>query len=392
MTTIDLYRTPRYSDSVSEALRDSADSSMWDDWDLSGLLYDTPHAYAKKIGASHGIFCSTGTAGLHASLMSLDLQPGDEVVVPCMTFIRAVTPLVHLGLVPVLADVDPLTGNLCPESLSSVVTSRTRAVIVVHMWGIPADIVAIKRVCDERQLLLIEDFSHAHFSEHQDGVVGSFGDVSFASMQRKKTFSVGEGGLIVTSNDAIYERLQGITSPGSFKNTKNYNEFSGFGLNMRMSPFSGVVAKCLLSDVDEIVSSRVRHAEVFDKLISERTETFASRSLPSYVKVVSAYGYKPVLLDPLDLSKLMAGNSFGKWKFSAFSYESIAASVFWRKSRAHYPFCQNITPIGSTLEFNGCTAYLRGRISLSVPTVRHSYWTDKTVNEWRDLLALLCRQ
>src|SRR6266480_3834239 len=134
---VDLYRTPRYTPDVEDAFKAAATSAMWDDWDLAGLLVDVPHQFAEKLGAKHGIFCCTGTAGLHASLMALELLPGDEVVVPCMTFIRAVTPLVHLGLVPVLADIDPRTGNLDPDSLKAAIGQKTRAVVLVHMWGIP---------------------------------------------------------------------------------------------------------------------------------------------------------------------------------------------------------------------------------------------------------------
>src|SRR5688500_12171400 len=97
----DIYRTPRYSPEVELALKESATSAMWDDWDLDGLLCDVPHQYASKLGAKHGIFCCTGTAGLHASLMALELLPGDEIVLPCMTVIRVAMVLVHLGLVPV---------------------------------------------------------------------------------------------------------------------------------------------------------------------------------------------------------------------------------------------------------------------------------------------------
>jgi dTDP-4-amino-4,6-dideoxygalactose transaminase len=100
----DLYRSPRYNEAVGAALKDAACSAMWDDWDLSGLLTDLPNEFAAKIGVPHGIFCCTGTVGLHASLMALELLPGDEVIAPCMTFIRSITPIVHLGLVPVLAD------------------------------------------------------------------------------------------------------------------------------------------------------------------------------------------------------------------------------------------------------------------------------------------------
>lgn len=377
----DLYRSPRYSPKIAEALAGSTTSPMWDDWDLEGLLTDVPNGYASKMGAKFGIFCSTGTSGLHASLMALDLIPGDEVIVPCMTFIRAVTPLVHLGLQPVLVDVDPHTGNIDPAALEAAISSRTRAIVVVHMWGIPADMDGLNSVCSQHGLSIIEDFSHAHFSLHSRGPVGGLGKIGYASMQRKKTFSVGEGGLIVTNDQGIYERLRQITSPGSFKGTPNYNEFSGFGLNMRMSPFSGVVARCLLEEVDQIVEARARHADEFSVMLAE-TGLISPPVVPDYAKRVSAYGYKPSITGEVTLDKLAAGNASGLWRFSRFSYDAIAQSPFWRKSRAHYPFALNIQPRAAGT-FAGYAEYLKGRVSLSVPTVPADYWDDDVREKWR---------
>lgn len=384
----DLYRSPRYSDDASTALEASANSSMWDDWDLSGLLTDLPNAYAQKAGVRYGIFCSTGTAGLHSSLMALELLPGDEVLVPCMTFIRAVTPLVHLGLVPVLADIDPLTGNLDSGKLDSLLTAKTKAIIVVHMWGVPADMTSLVEICQRRGLYLIEDFSHAHFSKYQERTVGTFGDVAYASLQRKKTLSVGEGGLIFTNSTDIYARLQQITSPGSFKGTPNYNEFSGFGLNLRMSPFSGVVAKCLLSTADQIVSDRAAHAIEFTKLITQFSNKLEAPFLPHYATFVSAYGYKPRLTDITSLEELRKLNSRGRWLWSGFTYDHILASPFWDKPAKHYPFALGIRP-RSLASYSGYDAYTKNRVSLSVPTVPGSYWTEETRHAWkRDLEEL----
>jgi dTDP-4-amino-4,6-dideoxygalactose transaminase len=385
---LDLYRSPRYSPEVGSALAASAGSSMWDDWDLDGLLTNVPQKFAQKMGAQYGIFCSTGTAGLHASLMALPLTPGDEVIVPCMTFIRAVTPLVHLGLQPVLVDVDPDTGNIDPTAIEAAITPRTRAVIVVHMWGIPADMEKIIDVCSRHGLQIIEDFSHAHFSVHRLGAVGGLGKIGFASMQRKKTFSVGEGGIIVTNDLDVYERLQQITSPGSFKGSSNYNEFSGFGLNMRMSPFSGVVAKCLFERADEIVEARAKHATEFAEMLTE-TGLVTPPKIPQYATFVSAYGFKPAIAESISLDKLVDGNTSGLWRFSRFSYDAIAGNPFWTKPSAHYPFSLGIKPRHNG-EFSGYAAYLKGRVSLAVPTVGGDYWSDLVRGEWRtDILNRL---
>lgn len=383
--TPDLYRSPRYSDEMANAIREFTTSPAWDDWDLDGLLVDVPTTYANKIGVKYGIFCSTGTAGLHASLMALPLKPGDEVIVPCMTFIRCATPLLHLGLTPVLVDIDPSTGNIDPESVAAAVSSKTKAVLAVHMWGIPADMRRLTSVCREKGLYLIEDFSHAHFSRHVDGVVGSFGHLSYASMQRKKTLSVGEGGLIVTNDEDTYARLRQITSPGSFKGTPNYNEFSGFGLNLRMSPFSAFVAKQLISELDEIVKNRAAQAAAFSEILGQFPEHISPPDVPPYAKIVSAYGYKPRLARKGTLEMLRKANLSKLWRFAEFSYGHLKDDVFWTKNENYYPFCLGIRPRLIT-GFPGYEKYMAGRVGLSVPTVSAGYWDSETKNKWTDVL------
>ncbi len=316
---------------------------------------------------------------MHASLLALGLQPGDEVVVPSMTFIRAVTPLVHLGLIPVLADVDQNTGNLDPQSLLKVLGPKTKAVIVVHMWGVPAMINELKNICTEKGLYLIEDFSHAHYSELKQGVVGSFGDISFGSLQRKKTISVGEGGLIVTSNSDFYKRLQEITSPGSFHNCKNYSDvdFSGFGLNFRMSPFSAVVAKSLYPKIDSILHDRERNVNAMIKILGQYAEIEIPK-LNSEIKKVSWYSLKIKATDELK-SKLL--NSKGKlWKFSELGYAPIATHVFWSKDYNCFPFTQNIRPL-IRCSLKGTEEYLNGRLSVAIPSLDETYWKNSST-EW----------
>lgn len=381
----DLYRSPRYSASLADAVKGFTTSPMWDDWDLDGLLVDVPTAYATKLGVKYGIFCSSGTAGLHASLMALPLRPGDEIILPCMTFIRCATPLLHLGLIPVLVDIDPSTGNLDPDSVGLAISPKTKAVLAVHMWGIPADMQRLVSICKDRDLYLIEDFSHAHFSRHTDGFVGSFGDLSYGSMQRKKTLSVGEGGLIVTNDEETYFRLRQITSPGSFKGTSNYNEFSGFGLNLRMSPFSAFVAKQLIGSVDKIVSDRAAQALAFSELLGQFPEHVVAPEVPAYAEVVSAYGYKPRLGPKGTLDMLRKANQSKLWRFAEFSYGHLKDDVFWNKSTDYYPFCQAIRP-RLIAEYPGYEKYMDGRVGLSVPTVEAEYWTATERSRWADAL------
>jgi dTDP-4-amino-4,6-dideoxygalactose transaminase len=208
-----------------------------------------------------------------------------------------------------------------------------------------------------------------------EGTVGFFGDVSFGSLQRKKTLSVGEGGLIVTSDSAIYKRLQDITSPGSFHSTSKYSEidFSGFGLNLRMSPFSAVVGKFLFPRIDEIVAQRSRTVDELCKILSEFNH-FDLPVKPAYVKDISWYSLK-VKVPPESVARLLSAKG-GFWKFSELGYPPVIDHVFWRKNKEYFPFSMETQPLVRT-ELKGVQAYLENRISVAIPTISGHEWTDQ---------------
>jgi len=384
-----LYLWPRYDDSLKRDLDQFVEGRSFASWNLGDLYDKVPCDFANKMNVKYGIFTSTGTAGLHASLMALGLKPGDEVIVPSMTFIRSVTPLIHLGLTPVVADIDSRTGNISPESIEKNITPRTRAVVAVHMWGIPADCTKIREICNKHNISMIEDFSHAHFSKYRDKFVGSFGDVSFASLQRKKNISVGEGGIIVTNSAEIYDRLQDITSPGSFPKSSNYSEidFSGYGLNMRISPFGAVAAKNLLPKIDDILSDKRKNLSMLIGILHEYEDYFELPSIPQYTTFddISWYSYKPKLKDSISLKQLQES---GLWKFSDFGYPAIASHEFWRKDIDYFPFCHNIKPLIRE-NLPGHEEYLHNRITLNIPTAGASYWNKRVTQEWRKELGKL---
>lgn len=382
----DLYIWPRYDDSLKKDLRRFVEGRDFGAWNLGDLYEGVPCGFAEKMGVNYGIFTSTGTAGLHAILMALGLKPGDEVIVPSMTFVRAATPLNHLSLQPVIADINPTTGNIDPDSIEANITPKTKAVVVVHMWGVPADCERISEICKKHDIRMIEDFSHAHFSMYRDKYVGSFGDAAFASLQRKKNISVGEGGIVVTKDEETYKRLQQITSPGSFMDQSNYSEvdFSGYGLNMRINPFGALTAKNLLPKVDNILEDKRVAVEKLTAILAKHSDKFELVEIPDYAdkSTLSWYSYKLKLknttLAVLKTKKL--------WKFSDFGYPPIAEHRYWEKDSNYFPFSLGIKP-EVRVELPGQAAYLKDRITLNIPTVPASYWTDEVIAEWEAALV-----
>lgn len=381
----DNYTWPRYDETLKTDLNYFIDGRDFNTWNLGDLYDKVPCSFAKKMGVDYGIFTSTGTAGLHAILIALGLKPGDEIIVPSMTFVRAVTPLNHLNLQPVIADISKETGNIDPESIATNITPKTKAVIVVHMWGVPADCEKISQICKKNNILMIEDFSHSHFSMYNDRHVGSFGDVAFASLQRKKNISVGEGGIVVTNDENIYKRLQQVTSPGSFVDQSNYAaiDFSGYGLNMRINPFGALIVKNLMPKVDDFLHDKRVAIEKLTSILAKHTDKFELVKLPEYVNTsaISWYSYK-LKLKNITLAELKDKKL---WKFSDFGYPAISDHLYWNKDKNYFPFCLGIKPEVRG-ELPGQKAYLENRVTLNIPTVKASYWTDEKLSEWERAL------
>lgn len=200
---------------------------------------------------------NNGTAAIMAGLHALDIAPGDEVIVPSTTWWSSVLTILHVGAIPVFAETDLETLALDPDDVARKVTSKTKAVIVTHLFGIPAKLDQLVRVCKEHDLKLMEDASHAHGATYHNTKIGLIGDVAAFSLQVNKLVPSAEGGLLVAKDPEVilkasrlghYERLvplKAIDHP--------YAKFAatGFGYKYRMSPVSAALARTQLARLDE---------------------------------------------------------------------------------------------------------------------------------------------
>ena len=163
---------------------------------------------ARALGTKHAVAVSSGTAALHAAWIALDLLPGDEVVVPALTHAASAVSVLLAGGVPRFVDVDPATWNLDPAAVESALTQRTRAILVVHLCGVPADLRALRAIADRHSLRLVEDAAQACGSRHEGRMLGAHGDVGCLSFQSAKSVTTGEGGALLTDDDAIARRAR----------------------------------------------------------------------------------------------------------------------------------------------------------------------------------------
>jgi len=212
--------------------------------------------YAKYSGAKHCIAVSSGTASLLLTLQALGIGPGDEVIVPSYTFIATYTSVIHVGAIPVLAEIDEsLTLN--PNDIEHRITPRTKAILPVHMLGNPCDMNPIMEIANRYGLHVIEDACQANGASYHGTKVGSMGSFGCFSLNCFKTISCGDGGLLITDDDDLYERAFGFHDQGHSPNRASVEvgHRQVLGLNFRMTDLTAAVALAQLHKLDKIITT-----------------------------------------------------------------------------------------------------------------------------------------
>jgi dTDP-4-amino-4,6-dideoxygalactose transaminase len=224
--------------------------------------------FARNHDCAYGLAAANGTATLEMGIRALDFEVGDEILVPAYTYIASATCVLQNNLVPVFVDVDPDTYNIDPERLDEAITDRTRAVIVVHFGGQPADMDRIMAGAQKRGLRVIEDAAHAHGCTWKGKKAGSFGDFSSFSFQASKNMTAGEGGIICTNDQALATACDALAWAGREPGRPWY-EFHRLGWNYRMTEFQAALLRVQLSRLDEQNKIRQANASYLSQKLGE---------------------------------------------------------------------------------------------------------------------------
>lgn len=238
-------RWPEFDDGERRAVAGVLDGETWGGYHPS--VAELERRMAALFGARFGIAVANGTVSLEIALAAAGIGPGDEVIVPPISFVASATAILRVGAVPVFADVDDAI-NLNPINAAAAVTSRTRAIVLVHFAGCPANLDAFVSLCAERKLVLIEDSAHAPGALWRGRPVGSFGAFGSFSFQASKNLTAGEGGLLVTSDPELAERARALMNQGRRSGGAWY-EHVELGTNARLTGFQ---AALLLSQLDRL--------------------------------------------------------------------------------------------------------------------------------------------
>jgi dTDP-4-amino-4,6-dideoxygalactose transaminase len=222
--------------------------------------------FAARIGSKFGYACSSGTAAIHTAVAAIDPEPGDEIVTTSITDMGALTPILYQGAIPVFADVDPRTYNVTAASIERVLSPRTKAIVVTHLFGNPCQMNDIMALADSRRIPVIEDCAQSFDSSNQGRNVGTIGAIGCFSLQQGKHITTGEGGLVVTDDEALGKRMfRFINKAWPYGDPNPDHTF--IALNYRMSELVGAVAFAQLGKLEGVVHQRMAMAERMNSLL-----------------------------------------------------------------------------------------------------------------------------
>ncbi len=226
--------------------------------------------FAAALGTRHVVACSHGSAAVHLAVAALDPEPGDEFIVPPITDLGSLVPVLWQNCVPVFADVDPRTMTLDPADVARKITPRTRAIIAVHLAGQPCDMDALSDLAARHHLVLIEDCAQAYWAEYKGRLVGTIGDMACFSLQQSKHITSGEGGLLATSNAEYAHRAELFADKAWPRNSPalGSDRFLFLAQNYRYTELQAAVALGQIPKIPAVVGRRRQRAEQLTRLIS----------------------------------------------------------------------------------------------------------------------------
>lgn len=220
--------------------------------------------FASYIGVNYAVAVCNGTAALDLALKALGIKRGDEVITTPFTFVASANAILYQGAKPVFADIDEKTFNLNPDDVVEKITPRTKAVLAVHLYGQPCDMEALLEICEDHNLLLIEDCAQAHGAEFREKKVGSFGDVATFSFYPTKNMTTGEGGMVVTSNEEVARKLRILRD--HWQTSKYVHEELGY--NFRMTNIAAAIGRVQLRKLEGWNKKRAENAKHLSEGIS----------------------------------------------------------------------------------------------------------------------------
>jgi perosamine synthetase len=224
--------------------------------------------FARMLGVEHAYACASGTAAVHTAVAALDPEPGDEIVTSPITDMGALAPILYQAAIPVFADVDPQTYNITAKSIQRVLSAKTKAIVVTHLFGNPCEMGPIMDLARERNIPVIEDCAQAFLATYDGAPVGTIGTIGCFSLQQGKHITCGEGGIVVSGDAALARRMYLFINKAWGYGDPNPDHYF-LAPNYRLSELQGAVALAQLEKLEQSVLRRVDLAAQLDQLLAD---------------------------------------------------------------------------------------------------------------------------
>jgi perosamine synthetase len=255
--------------------------------------------FAKYIGVKHATAVCNGTVALHLALLTLGIGPDDEVIVPTLTYIASVNSIAYTGATPVFVDSLAATWQMDPDDVERKITPKTKAIMAVHLYGHPCDLARLQEIAKKHNIFLIEDCAEAIGSKYDNQHVGTFGDISTFSFFGNKTITTGEGGMVVTNDETLYNRAFHFKGQGLAKDREYWHDVIGY--NYRMTNICAAIGSAQLERADEFIAKKKAIANAYKTYLKDTPVTVqpeAPNTFNSYW-MVSILVEQPEQRDPL---------------------------------------------------------------------------------------------
>ncbi|MBI2140937.1 DegT/DnrJ/EryC1/StrS family aminotransferase [Candidatus Woesearchaeota archaeon] len=259
---------------------------------LGKFIPEFEGGFAGFCGSKYGVAVMNGTVALQLALAALGIKEGDEVIIPDLTFVATANAVRYLGAKPVFVDSEPATWNIDAGKIESAVTKKTKAIIPVHLYGHPCDMDVIMEVAEKHSLSVIEDAAEAHGAEYKGKRVGSIGSIGCFSFYGNKIITTGEGGMCVTSDAKLAERMHFLKDHAMDKVRKYWHPELGY--NFRMTNIQAAVGVAQLEQIDKFIAAKIRNAKLYRTLL-QNVKGLAFQPQMTWAK--SVYWMHSVLVD-----------------------------------------------------------------------------------------------
>ena len=227
--------------------------------------------FAQKIGTKYACAVSSGTAGLHLAMIAAGIGLGDEVITSPFSFVASANCILYVGAKPVFVDIDPLTFNMNPLKIEEKITSKTKAILVVHIFGQVADMSRISKIAKKHKLKIIEDACESVCATHKGKKAGTFGESAVFAFYPNKQMTTGEGGMIVTDDERTYKLCSSLRNQGRSENMQ-WLDHKYLGYNYRMDEMSAALGLAQLEKLDFMIDQRIKIADLYNRCLSNYAE------------------------------------------------------------------------------------------------------------------------